>query len=151
MTSEASRLIVPAEVGQLAHVRAFVRDALAHVEAPADAVADLVQAVDESVCNVIEHGYAGRPGNVEVTATASPAEATVTIRDSAPPFDPTAVRSPDVDAPLGERPLGGMGIHLARTLSDRMVHRILPTGGNELTLVKSFAGRTRGEIDGDQG
>jgi serine/threonine-protein kinase RsbW len=138
VTPASVRLVIPAEVGQLARVRALIRDALASVDAPPEAVSDLVQAVDESVCNVIEHGYAGRPGSVEVTATSSSTEATVTIRDLAPPFDPTAVPSPDVSAPLAARPLGGMGVHLARTLTDRMVHRILPAGGNELTLVKSL-------------
>ena len=34
--------------------------------------ADLVQAVDELVCNVVEHGYAGRPGSIEVAFRRDP-------------------------------------------------------------------------------
>ena len=43
---------------------------------------------------------------------------------------------PDLTLPLERRPLGGMGVHLARTLTDGMRHRILPGGGNEVTLEK---------------
>jgi anti-sigma regulatory factor (Ser/Thr protein kinase) len=54
----------------------------------------------------------------------------------APPFDPTGVPEPPLDVPLGQRRLGGMGIHLARALTDGFDHRILPTGGNEVTVRK---------------
>ena len=119
---------------------------------PEDA-ADLVQAVDEIVTNVIEHGYAGRDGKVEVELEAAPDGdgVIVRVRDACPPFDPTVVPTPDTAAPLDERPLGGMGVHLSRELTDAMTHRILPSGGNELTLVKRLSVEGRGERDGDPG
>ena len=97
---------------------------------------DLVQAVDELVCNVVGHGYAGRPGTVEVAFLETAAELAFRIRDHAPPFDPTAVPEPRLDLPLAARRLGGMGVHLARTLTDGFDHRILPGGGNEVTVRK---------------
>ena len=60
----------------------------------------------------------------------------VRIRDAAPPFDPRSVPEPRLDLPLSQRPFGGMGIHLARTLTDAIDHRILPGGGNEVTVTK---------------
>jgi anti-sigma regulatory factor (Ser/Thr protein kinase) len=61
------------------------------------------------------------------------------------------VPPPDLDLPLERRPLGGMGVHLARTLTDRLDHRILPGGGNEVTLSKRLRPRTARESnDGDQ-
>jgi serine/threonine-protein kinase RsbW len=95
-----------------------------------------VQAVDELVCNVVEHGYAGRPGSVEVAFDPSDDELAFHIRDDAPPFDPTTVPEPPLHLPLSQRKLGGMGIHLARSLTDRFSHRILPSGGNEVTVRK---------------
>lgn len=142
-------LVVPARLDRLAAVRGFVRAELAAVGAEGEAADDLVQAVDESVTNVIEHGYAGASGEVQVELSCRPWRAIVRIRDAAPAFDPTVVPAPDTAATLAERPLGGMGVHLARVLTDEMSHRILPGGGNELTLVKMLAPRGGGP-DGDR-
>lgn len=151
MRAVAEKLTVDAELARLGELRAFVRTALANGGVDAEPVADVVQAVDEMVTNVIEHGYAGREGKVEVEIHVGSAEVTVRVRDGCPPFDPTAVPPPDTGAPLASRPLGGMGIHLSRTLTDAMTHRILPSGGNELTLVKQLGGARGGLGDGDPG
>jgi hypothetical protein len=42
-----------------------------------------------------------------------------------------------------------MGVHLARTLTDGLDHRILPTGGNEVTVWKRLRTVTGGQRDGD--
>ena len=149
----AARLVVDADVGQLGAVRAFVRDTLRDAGGAPEASSDVVQAVDEIVTNVIEHGYAGRDGKVEIEVVVAdePSEVTVHVRDACAPFDPTGVPAPDVDAPLPHRPLGGMGVHLSRELTDRMTHRILPSGGNELTLVKQLATAGGGQGDGHPG
>ena len=107
-------------------------------------MADLVQAVDELVCNVITHGYAGRPGPDRGRRSSRRATSSAfRIRDDAPPFDPTAVPEPPLDLPLAQRRLGGMGVHLARALTDGFDHRILPTGGNEVTVRKRRRSRAR--------
>jgi serine/threonine-protein kinase RsbW len=129
-------LTIESGVDRLAEVRAFVREQAARLEADDEGTADLVQAVDELVCNVVEHGYAGGPGTIEVASLVAPGEIAFRIRDAAPPFDPRSFPAPDLDLPLARRRLGGMGVHLARTLTDGMDHRILPTGGNEVTVRK---------------
>jgi anti-sigma regulatory factor (Ser/Thr protein kinase) len=129
-------ITIAAGVDQLAAVRAFVRTHVAGAGGDDETVTDLVQAVDELVCNVVEHGYAGRPGTVEIAFIETPDVVAFRIRDDAPPFDPTGAPEPPLDLPLGQRRLGGMGIHLARTLTDGFDHRILPTGGNEVTVRK---------------
>ena len=140
-------ITIRAGVDQLAAVRAFVREQVAASGGDAAMSADFVQAVDELVCNVVGHGYAGRPGTVEVTFIETPGELAFRIRDQAPPFDPTTVPEPPLDLPLERRKLGGMGVHLARHLTDGFDHRILPTGGNEVTVRKRRA-TTGGATDG---
>ena len=127
---------VPAELARLAEIRAFVRREARTCAASDQAVAELVQAVDELVTNVIEHGYRLGPGTVQVELEDVGDACVVRIRDGAPAFDPTAHPAPATDLPLDRRPLGGMGVHLARTLTDAMRHRMLPGGGNEVTLEK---------------
>jgi serine/threonine-protein kinase RsbW len=138
-TSDANPLptiTITAGVDQLAGVRAFVRERVAAAGGDEETTTDLVQAVDELVCNVVGHGYAGRPGTIEVAFVETPDAIGFRIRDDAPAFDPTSVPDPPLDLPLAQRRLGGMGIHLARALTDEFDHRILPTGGNEVTVRK---------------
>jgi anti-sigma regulatory factor (Ser/Thr protein kinase) len=141
-------LAIDASLGELAAVRAFVRQHVAAAGGDEITMADLVQAVDELVCNVIQHGYAGRPGRVEIAALSRGDELAFRIRDDAPAFDPRSVPEPPLDLPLDRRPLGGMGIHLARALTDGLDHRILPTGGNEVTVRKRLRSATEGSGNG---
>jgi len=147
-TAPEATITIAAGVDELAGVRAFVRNRVATAGGDDEMTADLVQAVDELVCNVVGHGYAGAPGTIEIAFVETPDEIAFRIRDDAPPFDPTSVPEPRLDLPLEQRPLGGMGIHLARTLTDGFDHRILPTGGNEVTVRKRRRTRTGEASDG---
>ncbi len=130
-------LEVSASVAELAAVRAFVRDSAAGFGAAPAAIGDMVEAVDECVTNSIEHGYDGRAGTVQVELERVGGDLLVRLRDNAPPFDPTHHPLPDVSLPLRRRPLGGMGVFLARALTDEMLYR-QTAEGNELTLRKRF-------------
>ena len=135
---------IPANVDELSGLRQFVRRQGTQAGADPGAVADIVQAVDESVTNTIVHGYRGDGGTVEVEVERSGKSLVVRLRDHAPAFDPTLVPMPDITAPLGERPLGGMGVFLMRELTDAMTYQ-RTRHGNELTLVKDWISREGGE------
>ena len=134
-----ARLTLEADLGRLGEARQFVREQAAAAGLPPDATDDLVQAVDEVVTNVVEHGYRGGTGVVDLEVDSDADLIAVRIIDACGLFDPTTVPTPDLEAPLESRSLGGMGVHLARSLTDEMRHRMLPGGGNELTLVKRLA------------
>jgi serine/threonine-protein kinase RsbW len=132
---EARRLTVPAELGRMAEIRAFVRAALTDAGASADVVADAVQAVDEAATNVVVHGYAGAPGDIEIQWAVVDGHVELRLLDRAPDFDPTTVAVPDLSIPpLARRP-GGMGVHLIRAATAQTQHHRRPGGGNELVLV----------------
>ena len=42
----------------------------------------------------------------------------LTVEDAGAPFDPTRSREPDIDESLDERAIGGLGLHLVRSLAD---------------------------------
>lgn len=134
------RFQIPADLNQLVHVRELVAAAAAALGAEAAAAEDVVLAVDESVTNIIEHGYHGAAGQVTITLRRAPAGLEIVLRDTAPAFDPTALPDPDVSRPLAERPVGGLGVYLVRRLMDAVTYRRVDQGGNELTLFKKLAG-----------
>jgi stage II sporulation protein AB (anti-sigma F factor) len=138
-------LTVTSDADRLAEVRAFVRKAVADFGGSKRAADDLVQAVDEATCNVILHGYADQPGEIEIEAALRDRNIEIRILDRAPSFDPTS--RPDAAAagpPRPTRPGGmGVGVHLLRTMVDAVHHSARSDGGNELTLVRSIEDRAQ--------
>jgi len=137
----AESLTITAESGHLAEVRAFVRDASARFGASPAIAADLVQAVDEAVCNIIVHGYGSDRGQIEIGAQLRDRQIEITLLDRSFTFDPTTEPAPDLSVPPLARTPGGMGIHLVRAGTDEVHHRARAGGGNELRLVRSLEPR----------
>jgi serine/threonine-protein kinase RsbW len=132
----AARLRVPAELSSLAPLRHFARDTARALGAHGKTLDDLELAVDEAVTNIIEHGYAGRSGEIEIEVRRTVEGCLVCLRDQAPPFDPTQLPEPDVTLPLAQRPVGGLGMFLVRRLMDAVRYQRTTQGYNELILVK---------------
>jgi len=87
-------------------------------------VFDLQLAANEIFTNVVLHGYADdRRHEIVVRLVADTDEVAVEIEDDGRPFDPSTVPTPRLDLPLEERPLGGLGVHLARRVTDAMEYR----------------------------
>jgi serine/threonine-protein kinase RsbW len=129
-------LQVSADLNNLAITRQFIRDAANELQADPATIGDVVLAVNEVVTNIIEHGYQGEPGIIEIEVEQATDSLIIRLRDQAPPFDPNAVPAPDLTLPLEKRPLGGLGVYITRQVMDEVTHQITPQGGNELTLVK---------------
>jgi serine/threonine-protein kinase RsbW len=129
-------LRVKAELNNLEVIRHFIEENVLALQADQNAMYDLVQAVDECATNIIEHGYRGRPGPIEIEIERRDETITVVLRDQAPAFDPTGVPPPDLTLPLEQRDPGGLGIYLTRRMVDEMRYGVSPAGDNELVLSK---------------
>jgi anti-sigma regulatory factor (Ser/Thr protein kinase) len=106
---------------------------------PPAAASALSLALEEVVANAIRHGYGeGAEGAIEVRLALEAGCAVATVEDAAAPFDPFALPPPDTAAPLEDRAVGGLGVHLVRTLMDEARYDRTPTG-NRITLVKRLA------------
>ena len=117
--------------------RDFIEDACWRAGVERSAAFDLKLAVDEACNNIIEHGYAGNePGPITVSFDARGEEIVVAITDRGRPFDPKAVRAPDLDARWEDRPVGGLGWYFIGRSVDRVGYEADSGSGNRLTLVK---------------
>lgn len=90
-------------------------------------------AADEALLNAINYAYGGKEGEVEIVCRADHEVFSLEIMDRGNPFDPLSVKEPDVKADVEERRIGGLGIHLIRTLVDTVDYR-REAGKNVLTL-----------------
>jgi serine/threonine-protein kinase RsbW/sigma-B regulation protein RsbU (phosphoserine phosphatase) len=83
-----------------------------------------VETIDELVTNVIRYAHTdGAMHEIAVVLVLSDGRITVDIVDDGHPFDPLERATPDIDAPLEERPIGGLGIHFVRSLMDEVGYR----------------------------
>lgn len=72
-------------------------------------------ALDELLTNIIQYGYdAPSRGMIQLAIWATGNSVRCTIFDDGRAFDPTTVPEPDLDAPLEERQIGGLGMHFVR-------------------------------------
>jgi anti-sigma regulatory factor (Ser/Thr protein kinase) len=58
------------------------------------------------------------------------------LRDHGISFDPTHAPNPDLTLDLEDRPIGGLGVFLIKTLMDEIHYEALGESGNLLTMVK---------------
>ncbi len=100
--------------------------------------------LEEVIANVVRHGVAGAPGkSVGVSVTLEPKAVRLVIDDDAPLHDP--LQRPDHVLPddLGEAQVGGLGVHLVRTMASHVKYDAIAAGvrpaplhhaGNRLTI-----------------
>ena len=129
-------LQVKAELNNLGTIRRFVEESALSLTSDQSTAYAVAHAVDECATNIMEHGYRGQPGTIEIEIERAEDNLTIVLRDHASPFDPTVVPPPDLTRPLEDREPGGLGLYLTRQMVDDWSYRALPNGGNELTMVK---------------
>ena len=120
---------------------------LAERKAPpaADYLANL--AIEELATNCIKYGYDDSSEHIiEIELEISAAELVLTVTDDGHPFNPLDIPEPDTNLPAEELPIGGLGIHLLRKMSDRMEYA-RTDGRNRLTLSKSFGERQKMKLE----
>ena len=125
-------------MSQTNHLTLHLKNDLAEIERVGEAVEALCHepgmnaealyaiklALDEILTNIISYGYDDSAEHeIAVQLTLDDRELFMEITDDARPFNPAEAPTPNVAAPLQDKPLGGLGIHLVRTLMDRLEYR----------------------------
>jgi serine/threonine-protein kinase RsbW len=110
-------LTVAGSLDSLAAIRDYVDRAAAAAGLDRRANYRLRLAVDEIATNIVNYGYerANLSGDILVRATVDDDWLKVALEDSGIPYDPTtAAPPPDLDDPLEQRKIGGLGIFLTQ-------------------------------------
>ena len=131
------RLIMKNEMSEVGRLRAFFFSVCREHGIDDETAKTLNLALEEWVANVINYAYPkGMRGHVEVTADVSDDVLTLVIKDHGAVFDPTQHEEVDIDAEIDERAIGGLGIHLIRTIMDTVEYQRTSDGYNRLVLTK---------------
>ena len=131
------RLIMKNEMSEVGRLRAFFFSVCREHGIDDETAKTLNLALEEWVANVINYAYPkGMRGHVEVTVDVSDDVLTFVIKDHGAAFDPTQHEEVDIDAEIDERAIGGLGIHLIRTIMDTVEYQRTSDGYNRLVLTK---------------
>lgn len=91
-------------------------------------------AVDEACSNIMLHGYGGQPGRLEIEIECMARFLEIRIRDWGRTFDPDSIADPDIEVPLDERPIGGLGLFFMRKFTDELEFNFDAERGNLLRM-----------------
>jgi serine/threonine-protein kinase RsbW len=126
------------EMTELPRLADWIGDSAMEAGFSEETIFDLTLVMEEIVSNIVRHGYDGFEAGsrqIDVSLAWTDRKICVEVGDDAKPFNPLDKEAPDLNRPFGERPTGGLGIHLVRRLTDELAYRF-DRGRNVLELKK---------------
>ena len=99
----------------------------------------LNMALDDLLNNVVQYAFPNDPTehHIEVEGDVQDGYVILTITDDGIPFNPLSAAPPDLSVLLHEREIGGLGIHLVRSMFDEVTYQ-RNVGRNVLTVKKKL-------------
>lgn len=88
---------------------------------PQSTINKILLCVDELVTNIIAHAYTDdKEHAVSLEIRIFPEHLELELRDDGVAFDPTTQTRPDLVRTIEDREIGGLGIHLVKTIMDKV-------------------------------
>ncbi len=130
---------IGADLNEVTRLNRLVRKFGELHEVPSQPLHDVNLALDELVTNAVRYGFADASGReLAVHLETYDGDLLASVTDDGREFNPLEQTPPDLDAGLNARPLGGLGIHLARSLMDHINYARL--GGKNVMTVRKHVG-----------
>jgi len=129
-------LVLLNQTGELARLKQWLEEVGDRFEIPADRLFEIKTAVYEAVANVICHGFDDSAEHrIGVHLRVSGRAVEITVDDDGRPFNPLSALPRRQATSVGEAEIGGRGILLMRSFSDRMRYERVGER-NYLTLIR---------------
>ncbi len=105
---------------------------------PEEIIHDINLVLEELIGNIIIHGFDDDEiHEITVCAGIKEGKLSLEISDDAKFFNPLAHPEPDIDKPVEERDVGGLGVHIVRNIMDELEYR-REDGKNMLIMKKKL-------------
>jgi serine/threonine-protein kinase RsbW len=115
---------ISASVHEIERLNRLIRQFGELHDLPSRALYSVNLALDEVVSNIVLYGYEDSNDDpIVIKMEVRGAELMASVEDSGREFDPLSLPTPDLSAPLDQREVGGLGIHLMRSLMDEVAYR----------------------------
>jgi sigma-B regulation protein RsbU (phosphoserine phosphatase) len=132
------QLTLQNDVHQIQQLNTFVKQIMERLHVDKSLARELQLAMEEAVVNVMEYAYPVETnGDITIKILSDGNQLKFVIIDAGVYFDPTAKVKTDIDIPVQDRQIGGLGILLVRELMDSINYE-RTDGKNVLTLIKTL-------------
>lgn len=136
------------KIRDLARMPELVEKFAAECRLSPNVVFGLNVALDEMLSNIIKYGYTDDAiHEIHIRLSVAGPLLVAEIEDDGQPFDPCGASAVDVNAPLEERKVGGLGIHIVRTLMSEVDYARI-AGRNRLVMKMMLDSEKKKEIHG---
>ncbi len=133
------------DLSELAPLAGIVEEFCERNEMPMKLAFNLKLALDEMITNTVSYGYEdGEKHTIEVRIMREGDTFTVELEDDAQAYNPLEAPEADLEAEIDDRPIGGLGVHLVRTIMDTVNYR---RDGDRNLLIMSKKGRDEEESE----
>jgi serine/threonine-protein kinase RsbW len=118
-----AELRIANRLAELESVRQWVERFGAAHALPVPVLTSLLVSFDEVLSNVISYAYRdGGTHEIRLSIALEGGAVVAEIEDDGIPYDPLGAPQPELTGGIGERPVGGLGIHFVRTLNDEVAY-----------------------------
>ena len=118
---ERESLTVSNDLQELERLEPFLEDFFNKNSLDPTLLPSVDLALEEAMVNVMMYAYPeGTKGEMTLTAKVENDMIQFEMRDQGVPFNPLQQKEADLDVPLRERQIGGLGIHLIKEIMDEM-------------------------------
>lgn len=140
-TPAGTHLKIKSRTDRLREVRDFVSACARDAGFRDDAVHTIALCCDEACTNVIKHSYGNAPDrDIDIRVIPGERELEIVITHDGKSFDPDQIKAPDMKEYLSHYRRGGLGLHLIRSLMDRVFYKQGNGSKCEVHLVKQLPG-----------
>lgn len=139
MSSELSISIGP-EPDAWVLIDAAVEEFASKQDWPVDLDFQVRMMLEELVLNVLMHGNSHGKSAISLAIKSDEDRIKIDLSDNGPEFNPLQdAPAPDLDSNMDERPIGGLGVHLIKTMADHVSY-MRSDNRNRLQILKNRVG-----------
>jgi anti-sigma regulatory factor (Ser/Thr protein kinase) len=134
------KLTLEANIENLDTMLEFINTVIERADCPPSHQGRINVAADEIFMNIANYAYHPETGTVDVIVSADAGDIILRFEDSGKPFNPlNDAPEPDLDKPLMERDIGGLGIFMVKQMMDEVSYEYA-NNKNILTMCKKIQG-----------
>jgi anti-sigma regulatory factor (Ser/Thr protein kinase) len=128
-------LSIDANIENLDAVLAFIESELEATNFPAELQQRISIAVEEIFMNIANYAYSPEVGGVAIRISIGDG-VTIEFEDKGKPYNPLERKNPNMNIPLEDREIGGLGIFMVKQMMDSVKYEYTE-GKNIFTIMKT--------------
>jgi serine/threonine-protein kinase RsbW len=107
-----------ADFNNLEKFMQYVREHAENEGFPPDDMLHIELAMEECIVNIINYAFPGGQGEITIECSPVTRGIEISVSDNGTAFNPLEKEDPDINLPVDEREVGGLGIFLVKNLMD---------------------------------